>query len=440
MFKRKTIIWIAIGAIVLLGIVYLAFLRKPKVQYNTVSASKGELTETVSVTGSLKANDDIGLNFETSGRIKESRIDVGDKVAKGDILAIIDQANLEYGVDQAQANLEKARADAGANSDMIHTDDVAVENAEKTLKDTKNLNDAKVESADQTEKDAKNKLDDAQEYYDQVKSDDGASSAAAKSAKLTLDAAEAGYNSAKKDRDVVDQQADLAETEAQNKLNSAKANLAAAKSNYVAASNNATVKSFEAAYETALNNLDKAVLRAPIAGVIKKVNFKAGEVIGSPSITSQESFFAEMISYDNIFEAEVSETDIAKVAVGQKAMLTFDAFPEETFDAEVISIEPSATIVQDVVDFVVKISMSKNDPRLKDGMSADVDISTAKKENVISIPERAVQDRNGQKIVEVLVDGKPEDRTVKLGLSGDNGMVEIMSGLNEGDQVITSTQ
>ncbi len=424
----------------LISIVYFAFLRKPKVQYNTIEVKKGELTETVSVTGSLRANDDIGLNFETPGRIKESRIDVGQKVVKGDILAILDQTNLQNGLDQAQANLDKARADAGANSDTVNTDDVAVENAKSTLEDTKSLNDANVKAADQTCSDAKNKLDDAQSYYDQVKSESGSSSSTTKLAKLTLDAAQASYNSAKKDQNVVDQQADLAETEAQNNLDSAKASLSAAKSKYIAAGNNATVKSFEAAYETALNNLDKAVLRAPTSGVIKKVNFKPGEVIGSPSVTSQSGFFAEMISFGNIFEAQVSEADIAKVAMGQVAKLTFDAFPDESFGGEVISIEPSATVVQDVVDFVVKISLLKNDFRLKDGMSADVDISINKKENVISIPQRAVQDTNGKKIVQILESGKPVDREVKLGLEGDGGLVEIVSGLNEGDLVITSTK
>jgi len=440
MFKRKTTIWIIIGAVALFGIVYFAFFRKPKVEYNTVEATRGELTETVSVTGSLKANEDVGLNFESPGRIKESRISVGKKVVDGDVLAILDQTNLQFDLDQARANLDKARADAGATSDMIHTDEVAVENAEKTLKDTKSLNDAKVESADQTENDAKDKLDDAQEYFDQVKDESGASSSTTKSAKLTLDSAQASYNSAKKDQNVVDQQADLAETEAENNLSSAKANLAAAKSKYISASNNATVKSFEAAYETALNNLDKAVLRAPITGVIKKVNFKAGEVIGSPSVTSSDNFFAQMISFDNIFEAQVSESDIAKVAVGQSVRFTFDSLPDESFDGEVISIEPSATVIQDVVDFVVKMTLSQNDSRLRDGMSADVDISINKKENVISIPQRAVQDSNGKKIVQVLESGKPADREVKLGLEGDGGLVEIVSGLNEGDLVITSTK
>lgn len=436
--SRKTIIWITVGAVALIAIVYFAFLRQPKIEYTTTEAQKGELAQTVSVSGTLKANEDVGLNFETPGRIKESRISVGKKVAKGDVLAILDQTNLEFSVDQAKANLERARAEAGANDDTIHTADVAVENAEDALRDTKRLNDANVDAADQAAEDAKDKLENAREYYAQVKSESGASSSTAKSVQLTLDAAEAGFNAAKKAQDVADQQADLSETLAQNTLNTAKANLSATRSDFVSAANNATVAGFQAAYETAFNNLDKAVLRAPTTGVIKGVNFKAGEVIGSPSVTSQSSFFAQMISYDYVFEAQVSETDIAKVSVGQTVVLTFDAFSDETFEGEVISIEPSATIVQDVVDFVVKISVSKNDVRLRDGMSADVDIATAKKTNVISIPERTVKDQDGKKIVQILADGKPEDKVVTLGLSGDNGMVEITLGIDEGDQVITS--
>jgi len=126
--------------------------------------------------------------------------------------------------------------------------------------------------------------------------------------------------------------------------------------------------------------------------------------------------------------------------VSQSAKLTFDALPDDSFEGDVVSIEPSATVVQDVVDFVVKLSLAKNDLRLKDGMSADVDISINKKENVISIPQRAVQDSGGKKTVQILENGKPVDHEVKLGLEGDGGLVEILSGLNEGYLVITSTK
>ncbi|MDD5489837.1 MAG: efflux RND transporter periplasmic adaptor subunit [Candidatus Moranbacteria bacterium] len=440
MINRKTIIWTLLAVAFIGGLVYFSFLRKPKVQYTTEAVKRGTLKQTVSVTGTLKAHDTLGLNFEVPGRIKSVGIDIGQKVAKGDLLATLDQANLELSVEQAKANLDKARADAGVNFDSIHSAKVEKENSENYLEDTKSLNKKNIAAAEQAVSDTKDYLDDAQSYYNKVKDENGSDSSTTKSAKLTLDTAEANYEQAKDALDVADQTADLAETSAQNKLNTADAALDAAESDNIKAGKDANVAAYEAAYETAVNNLDKAALRAPVTGTITQLNFKAGEVIGSPSVTSTTGIFAQMISEDFIFEALVSETDIAKVVIGQKATLVFDALPDDTFDSEVVSIEPSATVVQDVVDYVVKLSVSKSDTRFRDGLSADVNIATAEKNNVISVPERIVKDQNGKKVVSVLAGGKPVDKVVTLGLSGDEGMVEIVSGLQEGDEVITATQ
>jgi len=435
--RRKTIIWIIIGALVLIGIVYFAFLRKPKVEYNTAEAKRGDLTETVSVTGTLKANDTLSLNFETTGRVRSVSVKVGQKVGKGDVIGYLDDAGLQFSLDQAKANLEKAQADAGANFDTIHSAEVGKSNAEKYLDDTKSLNKRNITAAEQKVSDTKNYFEDAQNYYNKIKDDNGSDSSATKLAKLTLDTAEANYEQAKDALDVADQTTDLAETSAENSLETAKATLAASKSKYAAASKDATVASFEAAYQTALVNLDKAVLRAPAGGVIKEVNYKAGEVLGSTATTS----FAKMISYDFILEAKVSESDIAKIKLDQKANLTFDAFdPGEKFTASVVSIDPSATVVQDVVDYIVKFAMDKDDLRFKDGMSADLDVLIFEKDDVLAIQERAIKDVDGKKIVQILEKGKPIDREVKTGAKGDGGMIEIISGLKEGELVITSTK
>lgn len=435
--QKKTIIWTIIAFAIIGGIVYFSFLRKPKVQYVTTDAKTEDLKETVSVTGTLKANDTLLLNFETTGRVRSVDVRVGQKVGKGDVVGYFDNANLQLATDQAKANLEKAQADAGINYDTINSAEVGADNADKYLDDTKGLNKKNIVAAEQKKSDTEQYLEDAQSYYDKVKDDNGADSSATKLAKLTLDTAEANYEQAKKALDVADQTADLSETSAENSLETAKATLAAAKSKYVAASKDATVASFEAAYQTALNNLDKAVLRAPASGMIKEVNYKAGEVLGSTATTS----FAKMISYDFILEAKVSESDIAKIKLGQKAALSFDAFdPDEKFTASVVSIDPSATVVQDVVDYVVKLSMEKDDLRLKDGMSADLDILIFEKDDVLAIPERAIKDVDGKKIVQILEKGKPIDREVKTGTKGDGGMIEIISGLKEGEQVITSTK
>lgn len=437
MLQKKTIIWSVIAFLFLFGVVYFSFLQKPKTQYNTAEVKRNDLKETVSVTGTLKANDTISLNFETTGKVRAVEVKVGQKVGKGDIIGYLDDANLQLAVDQARANFEKARADSGANSDTIHTAGVAVDNAEKYLDDTKSLNKRNITAAEQKVSDTKNYYEDAQEYYDKVKEESGASSSATKLAKLTLDTAQANYEQAKDALDVSDQTTDLAETSAENSLDTAKASFDAAKSKYVEAGKSAVVSSYEAAYETAVNNLGKAVLRAPANGIVKEVNYKVGEVLGA---TSTEAF-AKMISYDFIMEAKAPESDVAKIKVGQNAALTFDAFPaEEKFSATVVSIDPSATVVQDVVDYVVKLSMDSDDSRYKDGMSADLDILVAEKKDVLMIPERAVKDVNGKKVVQVLENSKPVDQEVQTGMKGDEGMIEVVTGLQEVEQVITSTK
>jgi HlyD family secretion protein len=437
MLNRKTIIWTIAAVAFLGGVVYFSFLRKPKVEYNTAEVKKGDLKETVSVSGTLKANDTISLNFETTGRVRSVDVRVGQKVGKSDVIGYLDDAGLRLAVDQAKANLDKARADAGANYDTIHSAEVEVDNAENYLDDTKSLNRKNIAAAEQKVSDTKTYYEDAQEYYDKVKDENGSDSSEARLAKLTLDTAEANREQAKDALDVADQTADLAETSAENKLGTAEAALDAAESNYVKAGKDANVAAYEAAYEAAVVDLGKAALRAPANGIIKEVNYKVGEVIGATATDA----FAKMISYDFVLEAKVPESDIAKVKVGQSAQVTFDAFEaDEKFGASVVSIDPSATVVQDVVDYVVKLTMDKDDARWKDGMSADIDISIAQKDNVLVILERALKEVSGKKQVQILENGKPVDREITTGMKGDEGMIEVTSGLKEGELVITSTK
>jgi len=97
-------------------------------------------------------------------------------------------------------------------------------------------------------------------------------------------------------------------------------------------------------------------------------------------------------------------------------------------------------VVQDVVDYIVKFAMDSDDSRFKDGMSADIDILLAEKKSVLQIPERALKDVEGKKFVQILENKKASEREVKTGMKGDGGMIEVVSGLREGEQVITSTK
>ncbi|MDD3498095.1 MAG: efflux RND transporter periplasmic adaptor subunit [Candidatus Moranbacteria bacterium] len=182
----------------------------------------------------------------------------------------------------------------------------------------------------------------------------------------------------------------------------------------------------------------KNVLYAPIDGIIVKKYLKKGELAmpSSPVVMIMGEGGLEI-------KADIPESDIVKIRIGQKAKTTFDAFSsDEIFEAEVSFIEPAATIIQDVVYYNVTFNILTGDDRFKPGMSADMDIATAEKNDVLAVPGQTVKTEGENKYVEVLIigeDKKIEARKmdVKTGLRGDDGMIEIISGIEEGDEVIT---
>lgn len=200
------------------------------------------------------------------------------------------------------------------------------------------------------------------------------------------------------------------------------------------------VESARAAAFTIQKQLKKNIVYAPIDGVITKKYLEVGEMASanSPIVT---------ISGEKGFEikANVPESDIDKIKIGQRGEATFDAFSsDEFFDFTVKEIEPAATIIQDVVFYEVTFGIEKNDNRIKSGMSTDIDILTSEKKDVLAVSNQAVKNDDGNRYVEILEekDGVKSTRRVdvKVGLRGDNGMTEIISGLKGGEEVITFTK
>ena len=179
--------------------------------------------------------------------------------------------------------------------------------------------------------------------------------------------------------------------------------------------------------------LDDAVLKSPINGTIAKINVKIGEIVtaGGDPVVSLISASKFQIKVD------VPEADIGKVKPGNLAGITLDAFPEENWSGQVVEIEPAETIIEGVIYYKVTVIFDKLDERVKSGMSADATIETNKKENTLFVPHRAVVYKDSKKIVRIL-DGKAvKEIEVETGLKGVNGEIEIISGLKEGDRVIT---
>jgi HlyD family secretion protein len=424
---KKRIIFALIVIALVGGLIFYFKNKKPVTTYTTADATKGKLAQSVSVTGDLVAKDEITLNFEIGGRVNKVFVKEGDSVAAGDKIATLTDSTLQKQVDQAKAGLDLAIANAGSSSDALREAKVAKENAEDALDQTKSLNDQNISAAEQTKDNAERYYNDAKAFYDSAPSPQN---------KLTLTTAENSLESAKEALKTAREQADLVKINAENVLESAKAKVQTSESEFTKASKDAQIEQARAIFDIANINLSKAVLTSPVNGIITEVNNKAGEVLGTGVI--KESF-SRVMSLDMIIESKIPESDIVKVKLGQRAKVTFDALTQDDiFDGEIIEIDPASTTVQDVVYYRIKLKLTNLDGRVKPGMSANVDIATAEKNDVVTVPLRAIKTEGKKKYVEVLkADNTTEKKYVETGLEGDEGMVEIKSGLNGGEKVVT---
>ncbi|MBA4336857.1 hypothetical protein C0416_03745 [bacterium] len=197
----------------------------------------------------------------------------------------------------------------------------------------------------------------------------------------------------------------------------------------------ANISQAEIALKIAENQYKDSQLIAPIDGVITFIYGKLGANV-SLSETALSAFLS--IQADQlIVEANVPETDITKLTVGDKVEMTIDAFDfTEKFNGSVIYLDRAETTVQGVVYYGIKTAFDLEDERLKSGMTANLDIITDEKENVLIIPARAIKYEDSTRYVEVLNNGTPKKTVITTGLESDQ-YVEVISGLKEGDKIVT---
>ena len=192
------------------------------------------------------------------------------------------------------------------------------------------------------------------------------------------------------------------------------------------------VAAYRAGLLAAIANRDKAILRSPIDGIVGSVAKKVGEQI------SGAETMIKLLSPRFEITVDVPETDISKIKIGGTADITLDAFNNDTVLKGVITkVDLMATEIQDVVYYQVSVMLDEDNPVIKSGMTADIIFATEKLVDVISVPSRAVRvNDQGKKVVDVLENNQKKETVVELGIKADDGLVEIISGLNEGQEIV----
>jgi RND family efflux transporter MFP subunit len=205
----------------------------------------------------------------------------------------------------------------------------------------------------------------------------------------------------------------------------------------------AQVRQAQANLDGIMNLINNDIIIAPFDGQITQANYEVGE---EPAAT--RPVFVLMGENQFEIEVDIAESDIAKIGIGNPVDIDFDAFGQGIkFFGKVDAIDPAQTVIQEVVYYrgtIRKISTATSSAeylkQIKPGMTANVTIMANKKDNALIIPFRAVTDNNGRRTVRVLKNGQPVETAVDIGLRGDDGLVEVLSGISAGDEIILSTK
>jgi HlyD family secretion protein len=390
--KKKKKILIVLGVVVVIAIIIMANVMKSGEKTNPVQAEKvkkSDITSLVTANGRIIPKTDVKISAYVPAKIVKLPVEEGDKVRRGQLLVQLDVTQYRAAVNQYKAQMASAKA--------------SLEQAQLFFTRKKELFEKKLTS---------------QEEYDMSKTE--------------LDLAQARYDQA------------------------------------------------EAALEEAKYSLSKTTISAPMAGVVTSLNAEVGEIVMIGTMNNPGTVIMTISDMSEIeAEVEVDETDIAGVKLGQETKIEIDAYPDTSFKGKVAEIGHTARIsglgTQDqVTNFLVKVTLLDEVPDIRPGMSASVDITTDFREDALNVPIQAVvmreeegdtltveeegegalastdsvsekadqkEEEDEKEEVEgvfVVKEDRAEFVKVTTGIA-DQQNIEIVSGINEEDMVVTGT-
>lgn len=202
--------------------------------------------------------------------------------------------------------------------------------------------------------------------------------------------------------------------------------------------------------QTALNSAWSAYQRAsstvyaPISGTVSGLALQIGSVINSNASSQNSNVSNTKIANVKtdatpLVTLNLTEIDVPKVSIGDKATITMDAYPDKTFTGKVVSIDTVGTITSGVSTYPVVIKLDTNTTTILPNMAVSANIITARKNDVLMVPTSSIQQNtDGSNYVQVMKNNVISQVNVEVGLSSDT-QTEILSGVTEGTTVVTAT-
>lgn len=447
----KRWMWFAITGVLIVGgfLLYRNYQNAQAakaINYDTEKVTKGTLTATVGATGTVRANQMSMLAWQTTGEVSQINVAVHDTVEAGSVLAELNANSLPQNIILAQADLVDAQRalDNLLNSKTASAQaELAVSEAQKTYDDAdkalksltsgrSNQEDIDVIKADLLL--AQKEVDRLQEVFNQYS---GRPESDAERAVALSNLSQSKQRRDKIQRNLnwmTGSSSNQEITEAQAKLAVAKAQLEDAQREWERLKDGPDPSDISAAQAriTALQaSLNLARLTAPITGMISEVDIKLGDQVSPGQVAFRIDDFSHLL-----IDVPVSEVDINRIGVGQDATLTFDAIQAKEYHGKVIQVAEVGSAAEGVVNFNVTIELTDADEEVRPGMTCAVNVVVANIADALLVPNRAIRTKEGQRVVYILRNGKPEQQTVELGASSETVSQILSDDVKVGDQVI----
>lgn len=485
-FSKKFLIYASLGLIVL--IIGVFSLRNGNGK-QVATVVRADIVQEVAATGKVKPNQNVNLGFDKSGRVGEVYVSIGETVKEGQLLAALESGELLADLSKARASLleeniklkevqstapisfndSSKNLDAAIREGFADADDAVRNKADQFFKNTSGNPqfEISITSGNFTHyftvsANTAIEINSARRIVEEVLTNWQKEISNKKSEDLIVEAdiainnlnaisrfldqmAEAvnSFASADYTYDTTVSNYKLAISGARSAVSDAIAAIVTAKDKFTTASTlgqngqfvdvltqETKVSQAQAAVSSLEAALSKSSIRAPFDGVVTLQDAKVGGAVAAGAA------LISVVSQDQIYiEANISEIHIGKIAVGNPVTVTFDAFPDEEFVGTVSYIEPGDVIVDGVVNYKVRVTLDQAESKIKNGLTTNLKIQTNKKTSVVAVPLYALIQEGGQNFANKVVAKNIEKVPVSLGLYGNDGLVEILNGLEVGDTI-----
>jgi HlyD family secretion protein len=423
----------------------------------TALVERQNLAITITANGTVKAERTINLSPRTAGYLKQLLVKEGDRVRQGQIVAYMDDSNLQGQLTQSQAQLAQQQANLTKLLNGNRTQEIAQSEAQ-LAESTARLRQLEAGNRSEDISQAQARLSQAEARLRQAEDDyrrnqnlfsQGAiSQQTVNQERSDRDSAQAQFNEAQaalalQKRGTRSEEIDQARAQVAQRQQALALQKAGTRSEDIDAAR-AQVKNAQGSLQTIQADLNDTIIRAPFDGVVTKKFADPGSFVtpttAGSGIEGAASNSILTLASTNQVVANLDEAKLPSIQLGQKVIVKSDAYPGRTFNAQVSQIAAQATTVQNVTSFEVKISLDEEAQRLlRAGMNTEVEFQVGAVSDAIAVPSVAiVRQEDGKTGVYVMGNNqRPVFQPVEIGAVTGN-RTQIKSGLSGNEEVLIS--